>query len=110
MDINRTHYNRCSVVWANGRIDTNTAPDLEKAFKEVINENKANIVFDMDEVNFISSRGIWVILETQKACKREDGDFVIAQANEDIKKSLDLAGVQHFVHMYDDLIEAVGSF
>ena len=110
MDIQTTHYNRCAVVRADGRIDASTAPELETAFKEALDGKKGNIVFDMNGVNFISSRGIWVILETQKACKREDGDFVVARANDDIKKSLDLAGVQHFVHIYDDVTEAVGSF
>ena len=32
MEISSTTYNRCDLIKVVGRIDSNTAPDLEKAF------------------------------------------------------------------------------
>lgn len=111
MPIETTQYKRCAVLKMSGRIDTQNAPRLEESFNAILNEDKKNnIVFDMSEIEFIASRGIWVLLETQKGCKRENGEFVLAQVNEEIKKSLDLAGVNHFINSYDDILSAVASF
>ncbi|MFN2150144.1 MAG: STAS domain-containing protein, partial [Anaerolineales bacterium] len=92
------------------RVDSNTAPDLERYFNEILDNGKSGIVFDMAEVDFISSRGLWVLLETQKACKKEKGRLVLVNVSENMQQSLDLAGVKHFIEIYDDLTEAVGSF
>ena len=69
------------------------------------------IVFDMTGVDFVSSSGVWVLMETQKACKRWNrGQLVLAGPNERISRSLDLSGVQHFFNIFTDLTDAVGSF
>jgi anti-anti-sigma factor len=110
MDISTTEYKRCDLVKVVGRVDSNTAPELEKVFNSIIEKGRTGIVFDMSQVDFISSRGLWVLLETQKTCKKTKGKLVLVNVSEDMKQSLDLAGVKHFVEMYDDLVEAVGNF
>ena len=76
MEITTSQYKRCDLVKAVGRVDSNTAPDLEKHFNEILDGGKSGIIFDMAEVDFISSRGLWVLLETQKACKKDKGKLV----------------------------------
>ncbi len=111
MSAETTHYKRCDVVKMSGRIDSATAPDLKEAMDNIVEAGRYRIVFDMSEVDFLSSSGVWVLLETQKKCKRWNrGDLVIASANDNIQKTLDLAGLKHFMRMYDDLTAAVGSF
>jgi len=110
MDVVTTQYKRSDLVKALGRIDSNTAPELEKVFNAIIEGGKSGIVFDMSEVDFISSRGVWVLLETQKACKRKKGKLVLINLSEYMKQSLDLAGVKHFIEIFDDVTAAVGSF
>ncbi len=110
MEISTTAYNRCDLVKVTGRIDSNTAPDLEKAFNALLDGGKSGIVFDMGDVEFISSRGLWVLLETQKACKKKKGKLALVNVAEDMMESLDLAGVKHFIEIYTDVTAAVGSF
>ena len=110
MELSTTQYKRCDLVKAVGRVDSNTAPDLEVAFNEIIDNGKTGIIFDMAKVDFISSRGLWVLLETQKTCKKNRGKLVLVNVSEDMQQSLDLAGIKHFIEMYDDIADAVGSF
>lgn len=110
MEITTTQYKRCDLVKAFGRVDSNTATDLEKAFNATLDSGKVGIVFDMQDVNFISSRGLWVLLETQKACKKKNGKLVLINVVDEMMESLDLAGVNHFIEIFDDLTAAVGSF
>ena len=110
MEITTTSYKRCELVKASGRIDSNTAPELEKAFNEIVEGGTSGIVFDMEDVSFISSRGLWVLLETQKTCKKQSGKLALVNVADEMVESFDLAGIKHFVEMYDDVTTAVGSF
>jgi anti-sigma B factor antagonist len=110
MEITTTSYKRCDLIKAVGRVDSNTAPELEKTFNEIVNSGSTGIVFDMEDVDFISSRGLWVLLETQKACKRGNGKMILVNISEEMQQSLDLAGIKHFIDMMDDVTAAVGSF
>ena len=91
MEISKTEYKRCDLVKVTGRVDSSTAPELEKAFTAVIEGGKSGIVLDMEDVEFLSSRGIWVLLEAQKACRRDHGKLVLVNVNDNMHQTLDLA-------------------
>lgn len=111
MNITSTQYKRCDLVKMVGRIDSDTAQGLKETFKTITEAGRYKIAFDMSEVDFMSSIGVWVLLDTQKRCKRYNrGDLVIASVNENIAHTLDLAGLIHFFKIYDTVLEAVGSF
>ncbi len=111
MKITTTPYKRCDVIIMDGRIDSNTVSKLKEAFNTVIESGRFKIVFDMSSVDFISSSGVWVLIDTQKNCKRWNrGELVIANVNDKIEHSLDLAGLKHFFKIYSDVTSAVGSF
>lgn len=111
MSIETTNYKSCDVVKTNGRIDSNTSPALTDAFKALTDDGHFSLVFDMGEVEFISSTGVWVLMETQKECKKHKrGELVIANVNEKIQHSLDLAGLKHFFQIFDSVTDAVGNF
>lgn len=111
MDIETTNYKSCDVVKMAGRIDNSTAPQLTEAFKALTDDGRYHLVFDMGAVEFISSTGVWVLMETQKECKKlKRGELVIANVNEKIQHSLDLAGLKHFFKILDSVTDAVGNF
>ena len=110
MDISSSQYKRCDVVKTSGRIGSLNASDLEAAFNNIIEGKKYGIVFDMSEIEFISSRGLWVLLETQKTCKKSRGELVLANVSENIQSTFDLAGMKHFFNFFDDILSAVGNF
>ena len=110
MEITTILFKRCGLIKVVGRIDSQTAPDLEKAFNAIIDGDKSGIVFDMSEVDFISSGGLWVLLETQKVCKKKKGELVLANVKEEMLASFELVGIKHFVKIYNNLTAAVGSF
>ena len=51
-----------------GRLDTTTAPSLEKAINEEVGECK-NLILDLKGLEYISSAGLRVMLSTQKKVK-----------------------------------------
>lgn len=106
-----TQYKRCQVVKTDGRIDSSNSDDLLKEFQSITDQGDFKIVFDMADVTFLSSKGWWVLVETQKSCKRYNrGELVLANVPEAIQKSLDLIGMKHYFKIFDDSVDAVGSF
>ena len=53
------------IIEVEGRLDTTTAPTLDKAINENINDTK-NLILDLKELKYISSAGLRVLLSAQK--------------------------------------------
>jgi len=111
MAITTTDYKHCSMVNMDGRVDSNTGDDLMAAFEKVQKNGVFKIVFNMTEIEFMTSKGWWVLIQTQKACRRYNrGELVLANVPEKILSSLDLVGMSHYFQVFDDVVSAVGSF
>ena len=111
MAITRNDYKHSTLVKMDGRIDSNTGDLLLEAFQKVQEDGVFKIVFDMGEVDFMSSKGWWVLIQTQKTCKRYNrGEIVLANVPAKILDSLDLVGMKHYFRVFDDVLSAVGAF
>jgi anti-sigma B factor antagonist len=111
MEVTTNHYKRCDEVTVKGRVDSQTAPQLAEALDEITNSGKFKIVIDMGGVEFMSSAGLRVLINTQKTCKRFNrGEVVLAMVPQRIYEALDLAGFVPLFTFFDDLTAAVGHF
>lgn len=111
MAIETTEYKRCTLVKMDGRVDSNTGDSLMDAFKNVQDNGVYKIVFDMTDVEFMSSKGWWVLIETQKACKRYNrGELVLIGVQDRIRDSLNLVGMGSYFEIFDDVVSGVGHF
>ena len=111
MAITTKNYKRCDLVKMEGRIDSSNADALHDALKAINNEGRYRIVFDMSAVDFMSSKGWWVLIETQKACKRYNrGELVLTNVQKKIRDSLDMVGMANYFKIYDSVVDAVATF
>lgn len=58
-----------TIIEISGRLDTTTAPLLEKTINENIGETK-NLVLDFSNLEYISSAGLRVLLAAQKKMQK----------------------------------------
>ncbi|MBR1560611.1 MAG: STAS domain-containing protein [Clostridia bacterium] len=73
-----------------GRLDTTTAPELEKALKD--NMDAANeLTMDFEKLDYISSAGLRVLLSAHKTMMKKGGMKVV-NANEMVKEVFDVTG------------------
>ncbi len=111
MEISTSQFKHCDLVKAKGRVDSYTAPQLADAFNDLTNNGRHKIAFDLSELDFLSSAGLRVLINTQKTCKRYNrGELVLVNIPENIYAALDLAGFIPLFKIYDDVLTAVGSF
>ncbi len=73
-----------------GRLDTTTAPDLEKEVKDSV-EGIKKLTFDMAKLEYISSAGLRVLLASQKIMNKQ-GEMSVKNANEDIMEIFEVTG------------------
>ena len=90
MTINKTLNGTELVLAPIGRLDSNTAPELEQMVQTSLDGVSA-LVFDFAELEYISSAGLRVLLSAQKVMNRK-GTLVIRHVNEAIAEILDITG------------------
>ncbi len=111
MEVSFAQYKHCDLIKASGRIDSSTASQLAEAIDEITNAGRYKIVFDMSDVEYMSSAGLRVLIGTQKTCKRYNrGEIVLALVPERIYDALELAGFVPLFKFYDNVLDAVGTF
>lgn len=111
MEVTSNRYKHCNLITVKGRVDSNTAPELNKVITKSTNAGDYRIVIDMSGVDFLSSAGLRILMLAQKTCKRYNrGEVKLAKVPAKIKSALDLVGFTMLFNFYDDSISAVGSF
>ncbi|MFZ3070397.1 MAG: STAS domain-containing protein [Anaerolineaceae bacterium] len=108
MDFKKTDYKRCTVVKGEGKVDSSTAPDLERILTDLIPSDK-DVVVDMSDISFVSSAGWWAIIRVQKELKKRRTDLILVQLNENVRDSMDLVGILPYFTVYDSMVEALGN-
>ena len=73
-----------------GRLDTQTAPELENELDAVLSGLK-ELVFDMTDLEYVSSAGLRVILKAQKAMNAQ-GSMKLTGVNDSIMEVFDITG------------------
>ena len=73
-----------------GRLDTQTAPELENELDAVLSGLK-ELTFDMTNLEYVSSAGLRVILKAQKAMNTQ-GSMKLTGVNDSIMEVFDITG------------------
>lgn len=74
-----------------GRLDTSTAPRLQACVDSKL-EGVSDLQIDMENLEYISSAGLRVLLSAGKKMKAAEGDMVITGANEEIREVFKITG------------------
>jgi len=73
-----------------GRLDTTTAPELEKELKASL-DGVTTLVIDMTALDYISSAGLRVLLSAQKTMNKQ-GEMKVVHVGETIKEIFEVTG------------------
>ena len=79
-----------TIVVVAGRLDVITAPVLEQTLNEAVVE-ATNLVFDLKELEYISSAGLRVLLSTQKKLLKS-GSMKLTNVCEAVMEILEMTG------------------
>lgn len=74
-----------------GRLDTNTSPQLEDELAAVLDPTVELLVIDFAKLAYISSAGLRVLLSAQKKMNRQ-GEMIIRNVNDVIMEVFEVTG------------------
>ncbi len=96
MTITKQYDNSTLTMMIEGRIDTQTAPDLQKDVEESI-ADVTDLVLDFSNVSYISSAGLRSVLTAQNRMDEKGGTMVIRGAAKNIKNVFQVTGFDSFL-------------
>ena len=90
MTINKNKSGSTLTIALEGRLDTTTAPDLEKEIKVSL-DGVTELVMDFSKLDYISSAGLRVLLSAHKAMSKQ-GAMKVTNVNEMVMEVFEVTG------------------
>ena len=90
MTINRKQEGATLTLALEGRLDTTTAPDLEKEIRTGL-DGVTRLIVDMEKLDYISSAGLRVLLSAHKTMSKQGG-MKVTHVNEMVMEVFEVTG------------------
>lgn len=75
-----------------GQLDTLTATDFEKEIQSILTENALSVILDGNELTYVSSAGLRLLLTLQKGMTAKGGTLRLRNIKEDIMEIFNITG------------------
>lgn len=110
LDIEHEAKDAATIVYFFGKMDTSTSPQAEKYINQLIEEGNSNILLNLEELDFISSTGLRVILASGKELASSDGKLTICNPNVTVNDVLAMSGFNKMFGVFESEQEALDSY
>ncbi len=97
MKIDRSVENGKVCYALEGRLDTTTAPELERELKNDL-DGATRLTLDFSKLDYISSAGLRVLLSAHKAMSRKGG-MTVTNVNEMVREVFEVTGFSDILNI-----------
>ncbi|MBR6072089.1 MAG: STAS domain-containing protein [Acholeplasmatales bacterium] len=98
MDVNVELIENKLYVRVAGRLDTNTAPELEGSIKNSLDGVK-ELNLDLKDLDYISSAGLRIILMFHKQMTSNNGKLFVLSPKDEVMEVFDMTGFSTFLNI-----------
>ena len=86
-----TDQSNTPTIKLSGRLDSDTAPSLDQVLDKILsNPSLARVVFDLGELQYLSSAGIRCFIRARKSVEPRGGKVAIVNPQPAVQKVLDI--------------------
>lgn len=96
-----------SVLQVGGEIDVATAPRLREHLIKLVSDQRFTIVVDLEDVDFIDSTGLGVLIGARKRVRLHDGDVKLVCTEPRIVKVFEITGLDQVFQIHPSIDAAV---
>ena len=96
-----------TVVSVGGEIDVYTAPKLREQIVQLVEDGQYHLVIDMEDVEFLDSTGLGVLVGGLKRVRAHDGSLRLVCTQERILKIFRITGLTKVFPIHSTVTEAV---
>jgi anti-anti-sigma factor len=97
MEISQKEENGIVSIAIKGRLDADSSLEAEKVVKEALDGETYRLLFNLGELEYLSSAGLRVLLSAAKEMRRRDGKIVLCALNEFVKEIFEVSGFQSLI-------------
>ncbi len=108
MEINQENANGVEIFNVKGSLDSNTSPEFETLIYQSLENGQRKLILNLEDLDYISSAGIRVMLKTTKDLKRMEGNIVLCSLQDYVREVFDIAGFDGYLNIEKNLDGAMG--
>jgi anti-sigma B factor antagonist len=110
MELTSRSIDNVKILELSGRFDTYTAGEVRTWIDEVTVEAPANIVVNLQGVDFIDSTALATLVQGVKNCRQHHGDLRLCEVQQSVRMVFELTRLDRFFEVYPQETEAVEAF
>ena len=110
MGLNIERADRIMIATVQGRVDGANAQEFQKALEDAIDETDRAVVLDLENVTYISSAGLRVILMIAKVLDRQDAELAVCSLSDAIREIFEISGFDKIVPVRASQSDAIAGF
>lgn len=96
-------------VSVDGELDHSTAGELRSALASVLDEGSGSVLVDFSDCTFIDSTGLSLLVEAKRRLSEEQRSFGVCCAPADLKRLLEMTGIDEAVGLFETRDEAISA-
>ena len=97
------------VLKADGRVDGTNASEFQDAMKSEINESDRAVVLDLQDLTYISSAGLRVVLLIAKDLQRQGAKMAACSLSDPVREVFVISGFDKIIPIHDTQDSAIGA-
>lgn len=110
MEINKREKDQITILDIEGEIDLYNAPEIKDIINQLIEDQKYNVIINLEKVTYIDSSGIGALISSLSNLKKYQGGLKIIKVYASVRKVFELTKLTSFFEIFDSEEEAVSSF
>ena len=95
------------VIKAGDRVDGANAREFQDALEGAIDDADKIVVLDFEDLSYISSAGLRVVLLIARSLSKQDAKFGISSLSKPIREVFEISGFDKIIPIHDSQTEAV---
>jgi len=99
-----------STLYLQGYLDAHTAPRLEEALQQLVDQGRYKIIVNFSDLAYISSAGLGVFMGFIEMIRSHQGDIKLTNMSDKIFRVFDLLGFPTLYDIFKDESEARRKF
>ena len=97
------------IVQAAGRVDGSNSQEFQDGLEAIINDDERAVVLDLQELSYISSSGLRVMLLIARKLQRQQAKFALCSLTDSIREVFEISGFDRIIPVHASRSEAVAA-
>jgi anti-sigma B factor antagonist len=102
--------NNIRLIKLSGALDIHGVTDVEVEFVRLCTGDNVCVLVDLSKVNYISSIGIPLLVNSAKSLARQGGKMALLNPKKPVENVLELTGIPMMIPIYQNVEAAVSEF